>query len=116
MKSKVKVTIKVGGKIYSTPDCKLRVDEHGGCQFIVKNELDYWQPVKGELIEVERVIPANHNLTEAQIRHQMEMDEEEDALWDNEDGFEPCDDCDLPDACADYGCAIKQGLREPSAW
>lgn len=38
------------------------------------------------------------------------------ADWDNEidddDSWEPCDNCDMPDACADFGCAIKQGLRE----
>lgn len=27
--------------------------------------------------------------------------------------FEPCTDCDLPDACADFECAIKAGLRKP---
>lgn len=31
---------------------------------------------------------------------------------DEEDGFEPCDNCDLPDACADFGCAIKKGVRK----
>ena len=25
--------------------------------------------------------------------------------------FQPCDDCDLPDACSDHECAIKAGLR-----
>ena len=28
--------------------------------------------------------------------------------------FECCDNCDLPDACSDFGCAIKQGLRTPN--
>jgi hypothetical protein len=28
-----------------------------------------------------------------------------------EDDFEPCDNCDLPDACADFGCAIKAGIK-----
>lgn len=32
---------------------------------------------------------------------------------DDEDSFEHCSDCDLPDACSDFGCAIKQGLRLP---
>lgn len=31
---------------------------------------------------------------------------------DDEDYFEPCDHCDLPDACADFGCAIKMGVRK----
>lgn len=30
-----------------------------------------------------------------------------------EDDFQSCDDCDLPDACADFGCAIKNGVRKP---
>lgn len=31
---------------------------------------------------------------------------------DDEDDFEPCVNCDLPDACADFGCAIKAGIKE----
>lgn len=27
---------------------------------------------------------------------------------------ECCNECDLPDACADFGCAIKHGLRDDS--
>jgi hypothetical protein len=30
----------------------------------------------------------------------------------DEDDFEPCENCDLPDACADFGCAIKNGIRK----
>lgn len=31
----------------------------------------------------------------------------------NEDfDFQCCENCDLPDACADYGCAIKNGVRQ----
>ena len=26
--------------------------------------------------------------------------------------FECCQECDLPDACADFGCAIKSGVKE----
>lgn len=33
-------------------------------------------------------------------------------LDDDEDDFEPCANCDLPDACADFGCAIKNGIRK----
>lgn len=39
---------------------------------------------------------------------------EDEDYWDEEpeeDDFQPCDECDLPDACADYGCAIKAGLK-----
>ena len=52
------------------------------------------------------------SLTEAQIAHQIEMDDEEDSYWEDEDNFQCCDNCDLPDACCDFGCAIQQGLRE----
>lgn len=30
---------------------------------------------------------------------------------DEEDDFETCANCDIPDACADHGCAIKSGVR-----
>lgn len=31
---------------------------------------------------------------------------------DDEDfDFITCSDCDLPDACADFGCAIEKGIR-----
>lgn len=29
---------------------------------------------------------------------------------DDDDEFQPCNDCDGHDACADFGCAIKSGL------
>jgi protein gp37 len=31
---------------------------------------------------------------------------------DDEIDFQPCDNCDLPDACEDFGCAIKNGVRK----
>ncbi len=32
--------------------------------------------------------------------------------YDDEDcDFQCCDNCDLPEACADFGCAIKNGIR-----
>lgn len=31
---------------------------------------------------------------------------------DSEDDFDPCSNCDLPDACADFGCAIKSGVKK----
>ncbi len=46
-----------------------------------------------------------------QDRHKDGIDEGACDDDDNDD-FEPCDNCDLPDACADYGCAIKQGVRD----
>lgn len=54
--------------------------------------------------------------TDAQIEHQIEVDDEEDAMWEGEDNFQHCDNCDLPDACSDFGCAIQQGLRKDARW
>ena len=34
----------------------------------------------------------------------------------DEDDFQCCDECDQPDACADFGSAIKQGLKKPNEW
>ena len=36
--------------------------------------------------------------------------------FDDEDDFQCCDKCDLPDACADFGCAIKTGVRKDPEW
>lgn len=35
-----------------------------------------------------------------------EYDQEEEF-----DDFDCCENCDLPDSCSDFGCAIKQGIR-----
>lgn len=36
-----------------------------------------------------------------------------DAFIDGEeDNFQCCDNCDLPDACSDFGCAIKAGIKK----
>lgn len=41
-------------------------------------------------------------------------DEMPDEYLDEEDDFQSCgDDCDQPDACSDFGCAIKSGLYVP---
>ena len=52
---------------------------------------------------------------EGQIISQIEDDDAEDELWED-DCFEWCDRCDMPDACADYGCAIKLGVRKYEGW
>ena len=36
--------------------------------------------------------------------------------FDEEDDFQCCDKCDLPDACADFGCAIKSGVKKDSGF
>jgi hypothetical protein len=46
---------------------------------------------------------ASHSCT---VGNSIEQD------YDDDDDFEPCDHCDLPDACADFGCAIKSGIRK----
>lgn len=34
---------------------------------------------------------------------------------DEDDNFQPCDECDSPDACADYlECGIAKGLWRPN--
>jgi hypothetical protein len=33
-------------------------------------------------------------------------------MADDDSDFQPCDECDLPDACEDFGCAIKSGVRK----
>lgn len=66
----------------------------------------------GEVINANKVII----ITESQIEHQIEMDEEEDSMWEDEDNFQCCDNCDLPDACSDFGCAIQQGIRNNVEW
>jgi hypothetical protein len=62
--------------------------------------------------DVKLPVVGSASLMEAQIAHQMEMDDEEDSYWEDEDNFQCCDNCDLPDACCVFGCAIQQGLRE----
>lgn len=37
-----------------------------------------------------------------------------DDIDEDDDNWQPCDDCDLPDACCDFGCAIEAGLRSPN--
>ena len=34
--------------------------------------------------------------------------------YDEDEHGEPCDDCETPDACADYGCYQALGLPHPS--
>lgn len=39
--------------------------------------------------------------------------DQQDEIEDDEIEFEPCDECDLPDACCDFGCAIQQYIKRP---
>lgn len=34
----------------------------------------------------------------------------------DDDHFQCCADCDLPDACRDFGCAIKAGIVKRRYW
>ena len=40
--------------------------------------------------------------------NQEDMEAEYDP---DESTFQHCADCDLPDACSDYGCAIENGIK-----
>jgi hypothetical protein len=42
--------------------------------------------------------------------------EYDDVFDDDDDSWQPCDNCDLPDACADFGCAIEKGIRRPDGF
>ncbi len=47
----------------------------------------------------------------AVLKDQQEVLEE---FWNDEeeDNFQPCEHCDLPDACSDMGCAVKCGIKQ----
>jgi hypothetical protein len=45
-----------------------------------------------------------HNVQPAERVTIIEVEDDED--------FDTCSDCDLPDACADFGCAVEKGLRK----
>ena len=34
----------------------------------------------------------------------------------DEADFQPCGECDQPDACEDFGCAIRAGVRGSMLW
>lgn len=36
--------------------------------------------------------------------------------YQDDDDFQCCADCDLPDACSDFGCAIKSGIVKRRYW
>jgi hypothetical protein len=67
-----------------------------------------------------QVAPAPPNLIEfrhmsgVEYRGPLPLFGEDYDYDDDEPYFDTCGDCDLPDACTDFGCAIKQGLREPN--
>jgi hypothetical protein len=37
---------------------------------------------------------------------------EEEDFEEDDIEFYPCDNCDLPNACEDFGCAIKTGVKK----
>lgn len=51
-------------------------------------------------------------MTQSEIETIKEAEQDEDFFWEDEDSFQCCDNCDLPDACCDFGCAIQQGLKK----
>jgi hypothetical protein len=68
----------------------------------------YFNPGKPE----DRRPETGESLRQSEIRRQMELDEEEDQMWDQVGDFDPCGECELPDACQDFGCAIEVYLGQ----
>ena len=62
--------------------------------------------VDHRLIQLGVENPTTKSPSEEYFEMSAETDDDEDDNW------QPCDNCDLPDACADFGCAIKSGVRE----
>lgn len=62
----------------------------------------------GEGMKVNKVI----------IISDAEITAEDDFYFDDDEcpDFQTCDNCDLPDACHDFGCAVKAGLHKPQDW
>ncbi len=56
-----------------------------------------------------------YGMTDEEYQHEVSIAERKLAEWEadqeDEDTFQFCDNCDLPDACQGFGCAIKQGLK-----
>lgn len=50
--------------------------------------------------------------TKSPSEEYMEMSNDADEYDDEDDSWQPCDNCDFPDACEDFGCAIKSGVRK----
>lgn len=67
----------------------------------------------GEWHNFENYIAANTNPEDLfpDWKYGIETQQEDDEI---ENDFQCCDDCDIPDACADFGCAIEQGLHKPN--
>lgn len=79
---------------------KTTVKETAAGEYLVTMEM------QGDLY----LVPASGENTEI-LSYKPEPEDIDDS--DDESSFEPCDNCDLPDACSDYEqCAIKSGLRK----
>lgn len=51
-------------------------------------------------------------LSEVKKLNQPDSGDLSESIDSSEDNFQCCSQCDLPDACADFGCAIKTGVRK----
>lgn len=49
-------------------------------------------------------------LRQADVSCRNDFDDDD---YEDDDDFQCCADCDLPDACSDFGCAIKKGIAKP---
>lgn len=56
----------------------------------------------------QETIDSLNNLSEVVYNRSPSLDQ----IYD-ENGFYPCDDCDQPDACENFECAIKAGIAQP---
>ena len=66
--------------------------------------------VDHRLIQLGVENPTTKSPSEEYMEMSNDADEYDDE--DEDDSWQPCDNCDLPDACADFGCAIKSGVRK----
>lgn len=48
-------------------------------------------------------------MKQQEIDYELPPDTDENPISDPD--FYPCQNCDVPDACEDFGCAIKSGIR-----
>jgi hypothetical protein len=67
-----------------------------------KHEPEIWKVLSDEL---KKALSINDESIDTKFEQASDFDYDE-------DDFQCCDKCDLPDACADFGCAIKSGVKK----
>lgn len=71
---------------------------------VVINQSEFWSIRNSEAWNQDWEIVEDENASNQNLPEPIDDDSEIE--------FPICDNCDLPDACADYGCAIKSGVRK----